>query len=147
MEQQEMMFDYAPFKIETGKIREFAAALGLVDPVYFDESAAMKKGHRGIPAPPTFATVIDFWNERNFYQLFSELLKIDPNDVLHGEQEYEYKCDMIAGDTITGQVHIADKFHKGNKNFYLLETIYKNQKGETVLIGKATLIEVKEAAK
>lgn len=147
MEQQETVFNYAPFKIEAGKIREFAMALGLVDPVYFDESAALKKGHKGIPAPPTFATVIDFWNERTFYQLFSKLLNIDPNNVLHGEQEYEYKSGIIAGDTITGHVKLADKFSKSGKTFYLLETVYKNQRGETVLIGKATLIEMKGAAK
>ncbi|ANU22243.1 hypothetical protein BCM40_02295 [Planococcus donghaensis] len=144
MSGQPIIFNYAPFLIESGKIKEFAKALQLNNPVYLDEEIAKSAGYRGIPAPPTFTTVIDFWNDRSFYQLFSDFLKLNPNNVLHGEQTYEYYKVMVVGDTISAQVRLKDQFCKKGKNFFLLETVYKNQWNETVAIGRATIIEMLE---
>lgn len=141
---QTAVFDYAPFLVEAGKIKEFVKALQLENPIYRDIETAQSAGYRGIPAPPTFTTVIDFWNERNFYQLFSEFLKINPNNVLHGEQAYEYYKTIVAGDMITAQVTVKEQFHKKGKNFFLLETVYRNERDETMVIGRATLIEMTE---
>ena len=139
-----MVFDYSPFLIEAGKIKEFAKALQLENPIYMDLEAAKAAGYRGILAPPTFTTVIDFWNDRNFYQLFEDFLKLNPNNVLHGEQAYEYREVMVAGDSISAQVTVKDRFHKKGKNFFLLETVYKNQRNETAVISRATIIEMPE---
>ena len=144
MSAQGMVFDYAPFSIEAGKIKEFAKALQLENPVYVDAAVAKAAGYRGIPAPPTFMTVIDYWNERNFYQLFSGFLKLNPNNVLHGEQTYDYHDVIVAGDVITAQVSVKEQFHKKGKNFFLLETVYRNQWNAIVATGRATLIEVLE---
>lgn len=141
-----MVFDYAPFLIEAGKIKEFAKVLQLENPVYTNAEAAKNAGYRGIPAPPTFTTVIDFWNDRNFYQLFSEFLKLNPNNVLHGEQAFEYYDVMVAGDVISAQVTVEEQFHKKGKNFFLLKTIYKNQWYETTAISRATIIELPEVS-
>lgn len=141
-----MVFDYAPFLIEAGKIKEFAKALQLENPVYVDAAVAKAAGYRGIPAPPTFMTVIDYWNERNFYQLFSGFLKLNPNNVLHGEQTYDYHEVIVAGDVITAQVSVKEQFHKKGKNFFLLETVYRNQWDAIVATGRTTLIEVLEAS-
>lgn len=138
--EDEMVFDYAPFQVEAGKIKEFARAIGSRNPIYFDKDAAAAKGYRAIPAPPTFATVIDFWNDRDFYQLF-QYLEIAPNDILHGEQEYEYIKTIYAGDVMKAQVIVKERFSKKSMNFFLLETVYKNQQDETVLINRSTLIE------
>lgn len=139
-----MVFDYAPFLIEAGKIKEFAKALQLENPIYRNEEAAKSAGYRGIPVPPTFMTVIDFWNDRNFYQLFSDFLKLNPNNVLHGEQAYEYHKVMVAGDTIAAQVKVKEQFRKKGKNFFLLETLYRNQDNEITAVGRATIIEIAE---
>ncbi|MBT2582660.1 MaoC family dehydratase N-terminal domain-containing protein [Planococcus sp. ISL-109] len=139
----EQEFHYAPFRVEAGKIREFALALGLKDAVYFDRQAAIAAGFRDIPAPPTYTTVIDFWNERDFYQLFANW-GLNPNDILHGEQSFEYQKDIINGDVITATAVLIDHFDKKNKRFYLIETTYRNQHNEVVRIGRATLIERRE---
>lgn len=144
MSAQEMVFDYAPFMIEAGKIKEFAKALQLENPVYIDAEVAKAAGYRGIPAPPTFTTVIDFWNDRNFYQLFSDFLKLDPNNVLHGEQAYDYHEAMVVGDSISAQVTIKEQFQKKGKNFFLLETVYRNQRNEITIVNRATIIEMQE---
>lgn len=144
MSGQGMVFDYAPFLVEAGKIKEFARALQLANPIYFDAEAAKSAGYRGIPASPTFTTVIDFWNDRNFYQLFSNFLKLNPNNVLHGEQAYDYHKVIIVGDIISAQVTVKDQFHKKGKNFFQLETVYRNQQNETMVVGRATIIEMPE---
>ncbi|MFC4713261.1 FAS1-like dehydratase domain-containing protein [Planococcus dechangensis] len=136
----EQEFHYAPFRVEAGKIREFALALGLQNAVYFDREAAIAAGYEGIPAPPTYTTVIDFWNNRDFYQLFAGW-GLNPNDILHGEQSFEYPKDIIAGDVITATAVLTDRFDKKDKRFYLIETTYRNQRAEIVRIGRATLIE------
>lgn len=143
MNQKTGSFEYAPFIVEAGKIREFAKALGLKSRIYYDHEAAKQKGFRGIPAPPTFTTVIDFWNDRDFYLMFSEWLKLDPNQILHGEQEFEYLEEVVAGDIISAKIILTDQVSKGNMEFYHLETVYRNQFGHIVRIGKATLIERK----
>lgn len=133
-------FYYAPFRVEAGKIREFALAIGLRDSIYYEQQAAMAAGYRDIPAPPTYTTVIDFWNDRDFYQLFAGW-GLDPNDILHGEQSFEYQNDIIAGDVIKATAVMTNRFDKKDKRFYLIETTYRNQYDEVVCIGRATLIE------
>lgn len=136
-------FHYVPFRVEAGKIREFALALGLKNPVYFSTEAAANAGYRDIPAPPTYTTVIDFWNERDFYQLFATW-GLDPNDILHGEQSFEYAQDIISGDVISATAVLVDRFDKQDKRFYQIETTYRNQDNEVVRIGRSTLIERRE---
>ena len=88
--------------------------------------------------------MIDFWNERDFYQLFQQI-GIEPNNVLHGEQEYEYCKTIYAGDVITAQAVVKQRFRKNSMNFIMVQTIYKNQQDEIVLINRSTLIERTEA--
>lgn len=140
---EQVFFEYKPFQIEPGKIKEFAKALGIEDLIYFEKEMAVQKGYRDIPVPPTFGTVIDYWNERDFYQLF-QLLDLDPRNVLHGEQSYEYVSEIYAGDTILSKLYVLNQFHKKGKKFFSLETIYKNQFKEIVLISRATLIQLVE---
>lgn len=139
----EQEFHYAPFCVEAGKVREFALALGLRNPVYFDRQAAVDAGYRDIPAPPTYTTVIDFWNERDFYQLFAAW-GLEPNNSLHGEQSFEYGRDIISGDVISAKAVLTGRFDKKGKRFYQVETTYRNQDQEVVRIGRATLIERRE---
>ncbi|MCM3491610.1 MaoC family dehydratase N-terminal domain-containing protein [Alkalihalophilus marmarensis] len=134
--------NYAPFKIEQRKVREFARSLGLTNPLYYDQQAAIEKGYRGVVAPPTFATVIDYTNQRDIYQFFKEL-NLSPEHVLHGEQEYEYVRDMFSGDTISAEVTIERVIDKQKKKFYYTKTIYHNQLGEPVLIARSTIIDIK----
>ena len=42
------------YEVSAQGIRTFARAVGYRNPVYYDETAAQKKGHRALPAPPGF---------------------------------------------------------------------------------------------
>ncbi|MFD1039822.1 MaoC family dehydratase N-terminal domain-containing protein [Virgibacillus byunsanensis] len=140
---EELVHYYKPFKIEAGKINAFAKAIGIINPIYFDRNEAQKQGYSDIPIPPTFATVIEYSNERDYYQFFKEL-DLKSENVLHGEQTYEYIQDICANDTVTATLKVEGKEYKGDKIFYYLKTIYKNQFSAIVLVSKSTLIDTGE---
>lgn len=140
---EDFLFEYSPFVIEAGKVREFTKALGIENPVYENVRAARESSHASIPVPPTFATVIDYWNKQDIYQLFA-VLGLKPENVLHGEQSFDYSGRMHVGDVIHATAKLLRKVEKSGKNFYFLQTSYKNQADEILLTSHATLIEVLE---
>ncbi len=118
------------FEIEKGKIREFALAIGDNHPSY----------ESGESLPPTFATVMEMWGGADFFEII-ERLELDITNVLHGEQEYIYLGKIKVGDKVTGITKVKDVLNKKHLDIYKLETHFKNEAGETVLISKNTVIE------
>jgi len=131
------------FEVEKGKIREFAAAIGDKNPVYYDEKAAKEAGFERLALPPTFPTV--FSMAGGLLGMIVPDLKMNLVRVLHGGQEYEYLKPIKPGDTVTGKVKIANVFEKASKggtmDFVVLECVYTNQNKEKVLVETMTLIE------
>ena len=60
---------------------------------------------------------------------------------LHGEQEFEYFGKIKVGDDITVHGEIEDTYSKSAMNFIVIKQRFVNQEGETVVIGRSTLIE------
>ncbi len=132
-------------RIEQGKIREFARAIRDDNPVYFDEAHA-KKEAGGILPPPTFTMTQAFWEDGSG----RIALDMDLRRVLHGGQEFEYVRPIHAGDVLTAQGRVADVYKKpgkrgGEMTFAVLETEFRNQRGEVVLYSRSTLIETAKA--
>ncbi len=48
----------APYAVGREKIREFAEAVGAVDPVHTDRDVARARGYRDVIATPTFAVLV-----------------------------------------------------------------------------------------
>ena len=135
---------FAPyeFRVERGKIKEFADAIGDPNPLYRDPVVAAQAGFAGIPAPPTLLRT--FLYEPNDSR--NALGVKDWSYIVHGEQEFEYLAPVIAGDVLTAQdrvVSIAEKESKraGALQIAVIETVFKNQRGETVQIARRTLVE------
>src|SRR4051812_15494895 len=80
--------DTFTFKVEPGKIREFAEAIGDLREEYISGKQLL----------PTFPTVIEYWGGgyKTWYAL-----GLDVQKTLHGEQEYDYIGTIKPGDTIT----------------------------------------------
>lgn len=116
------------FRIEKGKIKELALAIGDLKEEYLN----------GESVPPTFATVIDFWGGG---VSSSELLNLNMKKVLHGEQEYEYFKELKPDEEITVNGIIEKAYTKASMNFFVIRKDYLNEKGETVLISRSTIIE------
>ena len=133
--------------VEWGKVREFARSIRDPNPVYFDPEVA-KKECGGVPVPPTFLMTSAFWQSPES----SPPLSFDIRRILHGEQEFEFLKPIFVGDTLTGTARVADVYEKeggrgGKMTFLIMETEYKNQKGETVAIARSTLIETGQTVK
>ena len=134
--------EFTPFSadVEKGRLKFFAKAIGETNPIYTDETAARDAGYASLPAPPTFAMVLDMEGSENMPVL--ELLDIDIAKILHGSQEFEYFAPICAGDVITVTSRIADMFDKkgGALEFVVSENTYTNQNGQAVAKAISTLV-------
>ncbi len=122
--EQAKSLDLAPltFEVERGRLRAFARSIGEADPVYLDVDAARAAGHRDLPVPPTFIFSMSLEAERPFGYL--EELGVDLRYILHGEQRFDYRAVMFAGDTLVLQDRIIDVFDKrgGAMEFVVKDT-------------------------
>jgi acyl dehydratase len=129
-------------RIERGKIKEFADAIGDPNLIYRDPDAAMKAGFPGIPAPPTLLRTFLYETPASKDALAIQ----DWSYIVHGEQEFEYFAPIVAGDVLTAQDRIAsitekDSKRAGRLQIAVIETTFRNQRGETVQIARRTLVE------
>ncbi|SFS87330.1 MaoC family dehydratase [Halostagnicola kamekurae] len=139
------------FRIEPGKVEEFARAITADDAVFRDKSVAADRGHDRVPAPLTYSQVARFprytpddVDGKGFDLAFQ------PEYVIHGEQAYEYERPVYVGDVLEGTTTLADVFQReggraGTMTFAVLETEYRTPDGELVLIDRSTAIETEGA--
>jgi len=125
------------WEIEKGHIRRFAEAIGDANPIYYDEAAARAAGHPRIPAPPTFAAALRPNDARAGIDL-------DWRKLLHGEQEFELRRPLYAGDVVVLVQTITDVFEKtgkaGTMDFILLETVARDREGGIVFVARGTIV-------
>ncbi len=139
----EREFPEFEFLVERGKIREYALALGLADPVHTDLEAARAAGYADLLAPPTFTR--QFWHETEENDPMHHL-GFDPARRLHGEQEFEYHKPLVAGTALRGRNVIVSTREKegrrgGMMTFVVIETRLVDEAGELVQVARRTLIE------
>jgi acyl dehydratase len=60
--------------------------------------------------------------------------------MVHGSQEFEWDEPVVAGDTITTEVTVTDLYEKDGKEFYVWESVSRNQDGATTVKGTWTNI-------
>lgn len=115
--------------VEAGRLRFFAKAIGNVDPVYSDESAARAAGYRALPAPPSFLFCLN--NEKPDPLHWIDELGLDLGKILHGEQLFVFFADVCAGDVVTFETTVTDIYDKkdGALEFLVRKTRVTNQDG------------------
>jgi acyl dehydratase len=86
------------YEVGREKVREFALAVGDMNPAYHDEVSARALGHRDLIAPPTFAFVITM--RAMAVAMFDPGLGLDYSRVVHGEQRFSYVRPVTAGDRL-----------------------------------------------
>jgi hypothetical protein len=122
------------FVVERGKIAEFAEAMQSDNPAYRGDEAII---------PPTFLTTAARWAPAGVRVPTG----FDRKRLLHGEQEYTFHGPLPkAGDTLTAQEKIVDRFAKpgkrgGTMQFATVVTEYRDADGTLVAEAKATFIE------
>ena len=115
------------FKVDQEKINAFSDAIG-------DNNDYVKQGY----ASPTFLISIQMGAME--VALFDPELGLDYSKVVHGEQSFEYKKPVKAGDELSFVSTIEDiKFKVGN-DFITIRSDVKDAAGNEVATLKATLI-------
>ncbi|SEN42920.1 N-terminal half of MaoC dehydratase [Pseudomonas sp. ok272] len=130
------------FKVEEGKVAEFAKAIFCSDAYYFDSEAAHQQDFGAPPAPATFSTVCLHWQPAQD----GNPLKLDLTRVLAGGNEWEYLRPLLAGETFTVRSHIADVTHKqgtkGPMTLIVREMVFYDEHERMALIARSTIIEL-----
>jgi acyl dehydratase len=87
------------YQVGREKIREFAAAIGDLNPAYDDVEAARALGHPDLVAPPTFAIALSM--EAASQVVMDPALGLDYSRVVHGDQRFLHARPIHAGDELT----------------------------------------------
>ena len=115
------------FKVDQEKINAFSDAIG-------DNNDYVKQGY----ASPTFLISIQMGAME--VALFDPELGLDYSKVVHGEQSFEYKKPVKAGDELSFVSTIEDIKSKVGNDFITIRSDVKDASGQDVATLKATLI-------
>ncbi|MCU1717670.1 MaoC family dehydratase N-terminal domain-containing protein [Pseudomonas sp. 5P_3.1_Bac2] len=130
------------FKVEEGKVAEFAKAIFATDPCYLDLQAAYQQGFLSLLVPPTFSTATLHWQPQHQ----GNPLNLDLSRVLAGGNEWEYLRPIVAGETFIVRTHIADVSKKqgsrGEMTLIIREMGFYDETDSPALIARSTIIEM-----
>ena len=115
------------FKVDQEKINAFSDAIG-------DHNDYVKQGY----ASPTFLISIQMGAME--VALFDPELGLDYSKVVHGEQSFEYKKPVKAGDELSFVSTIEDIKSKVGNDFITIRSDVKDASGNEVATLTATLI-------
>jgi len=133
--------EYPPYAItvERGKIKEFARAIGDLNPFYLDDEVGRASAWGDIITPPTFP--ISFRDETG---VLLRDLGIDVSRLLHGEQEFEIFRQLRPGETYLCRSKVLDLYEKTGKTgpmgFVVRETAVTDANNE--IVGKMRSVTV-----
>ena len=123
-----------PVTVERGKIKEFARALGDLNPFYLDDDVGRASEWGDLIAPPTFA--VTFRDERADSMAMLRDLGVDISRILHGEQEFEIRRQIVPGETLVCRTRIVDISEKTGRSgpmaFVVRETAVTDRTNEIV---------------
>jgi acyl dehydratase len=126
------------FTVERERVTRFADAIGEQDPVFRDPEAARALGYPEQLAPPTFVTVMQIMTSGQV--VLDQELGLNYALVVHGEQEYEWQRPVHVGDVLRATPRIADIYARGPNEFLVIEAEIEDADGETVAVGRTTLL-------
>jgi acyl dehydratase len=126
-----------PYEVTRLKIKEFADAIGDPNPVYRDPEAAKAAGHPDVVAPPTFPIVIAMGD----VTLADPELGLNFAMVVHGEERFEYRRPLYAGDVVVTESTITEIRPIGRNQRLDVQTIVRTTDGEHVCTAHNALVE------
>jgi acyl dehydratase len=136
--------EFPPYAVtvERGKVREFARAIGDLNPFYLDDRVGAASEWGDVIAPPTFATT--FRDEGADTTTLLRELGTDISRVLHGEQEFEIHRQLQPGQTYLCRVKVVDIYEKSGKSgpmaFVVRETAITDRDNELVATMRAVTV-------
>jgi len=129
---------YPPVTYQVGreKIREYALALGITNPVHYDREAAVAAGFRDVVAPPMFCVV--YSAPALGPAVVDPEVGINLATMVHGGQEFVWGEPVCSGDEITTEIEVTEIYERGGKGFYVFESVSTNGDGDEVVRGTWT---------
>jgi acyl dehydratase len=133
--------EYPPYAVtvERGRIKDFARAIGDLNPFYLDDEVGRASPWGDIIAPPTFP--ISFRDES--VDLLRDL-GTDVSRLLHGEQEFEIFRQLRPGETYLCRSKIVDQYEKAGRSgamgFVVRETTVVDRHNEIVAKMRGTTV-------
>jgi acyl dehydratase len=126
------------YQVGREKIREYANALGIDNPVHLDVEAARAAGFRDVVAPPMFAVV--YSSPAIAPAMFDPDVAMNFAAMVHGGQAFEWDEPACSGDEISTTAKCLSIEARDGKGFYVFETDSVNGDGASVARGTWTLI-------
>lgn len=141
----ERLDDTVTLPIERGKVMEFARAVKSANPLHFDPAAARAAGFADVVAPVTFSAAVALYNGGDAADV-PKRLGLDLPRMVHGEQRWEFRRPVVAGETLTGSRRATAAWRKPTKSggvmtFVCVATDYEDEAGRPVLRDEMVMIE------
>lgn len=128
-----------PYEVSRVKIKEFALAIGDENPIYLNREAARAAGHPDVVAPPTFPIVFTLTGASE--ALADPEFGLNFAMVVHGEQRFEYRRPIYAGDVLNHTSTIMDIRSVGRNEFVTVRSDVTALDGELVCTTYNTIVE------
>ena len=127
-----------PYVVGVEKIREFASAIGDLNPISHSAEAASAAGHPALVAPPTFAVVAMARAQDTV--LFDPALGLDFSRVVHGDQSFVHHRPIHAGDVLRCTVHVDSIRALGSNDVLTLRAELSLPDGSPVSTAVSSLV-------
>lgn len=127
-----------PYEVGREKIREFATAVGALDPAHHDEEAARALGHADLVAPPTFAIVATMPATNRV--VADPELGLDYTRVVHFDQRFVHHRPILAGDRLSMELVIDSIREAAGNDVITARTELTDPAGEPVSTVFSTLV-------
>lgn len=138
-------FDDVEFRVERGKIMEFARAVRSTSRLHYDVYEAKAAGFPDLVAPLTFGNTLAHWSGGDASDV-PVAIGLELSRVVHGEQRYRFDRAMIAGEVLTarrrvGGVAVKPARTGGDMTLVTVVTDFSDQSGVTVVTEEMVMIE------
>lgn len=127
-----------PFPVSREDVAAFAAALGSTNASHSDPEAAQALGYADVVAPPTFAV-------RLAQECEAQLVRdpeagIDFSRVVHGEEGFTHHRPIVAGDVLTGVLHVDRMREAGGHGMVTTRVELADDDGRPVCTVTSTIV-------
>jgi len=120
--------------VDKARIRQFAKAVGLDDPAYFDEAAAKQRGYPSLIGPPTLPIALGQDVEPGGGEM--PRLQWNVATLLHEGTEILYDRPIFAGDVLTSTSKLKSittrEGKSGSRTIYTIEQGFHDAAGTRV---------------
>lgn len=127
-----------PYQVGREHIRDFAAAIGDLNPAYHNVDAARELGHRDLIAPPTYPFSLTM--RAMTTAVLDPDLGLEYGQVVHGEQSFDFVRPVTAGDELVVQARIAEIEIKGRNELLTTECRVETVAGELVVTTREVIV-------